>query len=208
MFDISPLELLTIALIALIVFGPQRLPEMARKIGSYIRELRDAASELTAGLDREVRELKEPFTDLKEDLTKPVSELKDSLDETAKGIQNPLREMGDELRKPISSGGPADRPQVADTPGPPPGQPDGDVAGDDADAVPPARWVGDEPEVGVSPSDAWKGIEDPVPPGAQDSGAVDDLAPLAPDAEPGEDPVSDRGAEPTHDQPDAGSGDT
>lgn len=44
MFNVSPLEMMVIAVIALIVFGPQRLPEMARSVGRGMREFRAALS--------------------------------------------------------------------------------------------------------------------------------------------------------------------
>ena len=44
MFNISPLEMMVIAVIALIVLGPQRLPEMARSVGRGLREFRAALS--------------------------------------------------------------------------------------------------------------------------------------------------------------------
>ena len=186
MFDISPLELLTIALIALIVFGPQRLPELARKAGSYIREIRKAATELTAGLDREVQELQQPLKDIKQDLTKPMSELKATLDETAKGIQNPLREVGEELRKPVNPGGPTPAPDGSPAEPPPLSE----------DEPPRARWIADEPAVGVSPGDAWKGVDDPLPPGAGEPEPSDDAS------GPGEPEPSDDASRPGTGQPD------
>ena len=44
MFNISPLEIMVLAVIALIVLGPQRLPEMARSVGRGMREFRNALS--------------------------------------------------------------------------------------------------------------------------------------------------------------------
>jgi sec-independent protein translocase protein TatA len=43
-FNVSPLEMMVIAVIALIVLGPQRLPEMARSLGRGMREFRAALS--------------------------------------------------------------------------------------------------------------------------------------------------------------------
>jgi sec-independent protein translocase protein TatA len=40
----GPLELVVVLVIALIVLGPQRLPETARSVGKGMRELRDALS--------------------------------------------------------------------------------------------------------------------------------------------------------------------
>ena len=42
MFNIGPMELIVILLVALIVVGPKRLPEVGRSIGKSLRELRIA----------------------------------------------------------------------------------------------------------------------------------------------------------------------
>ena len=44
--QIGPLEILVILMVALIVFGPERLPEIARKIGRTANELRRMANEV------------------------------------------------------------------------------------------------------------------------------------------------------------------
>ena len=46
MVNVGPLEIVLVAIIALIVLGPQRLPEMARSVGRGMREFRTA---LTSG---------------------------------------------------------------------------------------------------------------------------------------------------------------
>jgi len=54
MFDIGPEKIALLLLIALVVMGPQKLPEIARSIGRGLREFRQAASgvrdELAGGL--------------------------------------------------------------------------------------------------------------------------------------------------------------
>lgn len=44
--QIGPLELMVVAVIALIVFGPRRLPEMARTIGKTLNEFKKQANDL------------------------------------------------------------------------------------------------------------------------------------------------------------------
>jgi sec-independent protein translocase protein TatB len=43
--QIGPLEVILVAVIALIVFGPEKLPELARKVGKTAAELRRIANE-------------------------------------------------------------------------------------------------------------------------------------------------------------------
>jgi sec-independent protein translocase protein TatA len=55
MFGLQPWHLIVILAVALIIFGPSRLPEIGKAIGSSIREFREAATstqeELRKGLE-------------------------------------------------------------------------------------------------------------------------------------------------------------
>ena len=44
--QIGPLEIIVVAMIALIVFGPEKLPGLARSIGRAVNELRRMATEV------------------------------------------------------------------------------------------------------------------------------------------------------------------
>jgi sec-independent protein translocase protein TatB len=75
-------EIVIILVLALIVLGPQRLPELARKIGRWTSELRAAAREITRGLEAEVAEIKEVRHELKgplKEVKKPFTEIRDEL---------------------------------------------------------------------------------------------------------------------------------
>ena len=43
-FGIGPVEILILLLVALLVFGPKRLPEMGRSLGRGMREFKDSIS--------------------------------------------------------------------------------------------------------------------------------------------------------------------
>lgn len=48
-------ELLIIFVVALIVFGPRKLPELGRSLGKSIAEFKRASNELRSTLDEEIR---------------------------------------------------------------------------------------------------------------------------------------------------------
>ncbi len=75
MFGIGMGELIVIAALALIIFGPQRLPELASTLGKAIRQFRKATQDLQNQLeiDEEVKQpLRELRAALRDDLMPPV----------------------------------------------------------------------------------------------------------------------------------------
>jgi sec-independent protein translocase protein TatA len=48
MFGIGPLELIVVLVVALLVFGPKRLPDLGRSLGSGMREFKESVT----GADR------------------------------------------------------------------------------------------------------------------------------------------------------------
>lgn len=53
-FGLQPLHLVVIFIIALLIFGPRRLPEIGRGIGKAINEFRKGTQEMAEGLRDEV----------------------------------------------------------------------------------------------------------------------------------------------------------
>ncbi|MDP3985124.1 MAG: twin-arginine translocase TatA/TatE family subunit [Acidimicrobiia bacterium] len=82
-------EWIVIVLVALVVFGPERLPELARRLGGWAREVRGAVREMKAGLEAEVGDLKQ----VKQELSGPVKEVRSSLRDAARlaADANPTR---------------------------------------------------------------------------------------------------------------------
>ena len=82
-------EILIIALLALIVLGPKRLPELFRRAGQLTTELRAAARDMSKGLESEVEDLKAVGKDLKavgEELKEPLREVKRGLEEAVPSV--------------------------------------------------------------------------------------------------------------------------
>ena len=67
-------EMLFIFLLALILFGPKKLPEIGRQIGKALAEFRRASNEFKSQLEAEMRqiELEETLRKEKEELTQTI----------------------------------------------------------------------------------------------------------------------------------------
>jgi len=74
MFGIGMPELILIAVVALIVLGPKKLPDLAKSLGRAVRKFRKATSELkeTLQVDSEFTEVKKAFTDFHSDVNKTI----------------------------------------------------------------------------------------------------------------------------------------
>ncbi|WAC07571.1 MAG: Sec-independent protein translocase protein TatB [Thermodesulfobacteriota bacterium] len=78
MFNIGAPELLLIFIIALIVLGPQKLPDLARTLGKVVGEFRKATDELKANLNKDIKSSLEEnhlpsknYSPLEKDLPEP-----------------------------------------------------------------------------------------------------------------------------------------
>ncbi len=65
--DINFGEYFIIFVVALLVFGPERLPEITRKAGSWMRDLRVVANDFRQSLESEVGDLTQPLTELRDE---------------------------------------------------------------------------------------------------------------------------------------------
>lgn len=75
MFNLSGTELVFIAVLGLIVLGPEKLPGAMRKAGKIYREIRN----ITGNVQREVNKvMEEPMRQVKSLVEEPAGELKKS----------------------------------------------------------------------------------------------------------------------------------
>jgi Tat protein translocase TatB subunit len=94
MFDVGFSELLIIAVVALLVLGPERLPHAARFAGLWVRRARAQWESVRAELERELE----------------GERLKSDLDAAAQGVQAPIRELQEAAAR--DRGGVAARPRA------------------------------------------------------------------------------------------------
>ena len=80
MGSLSFSEIVVIVLVILIVFGPNRLPDLARKTGAFMNKVRNASNSMTEVLGVDYEETVEPFLSakrdfdsIKQDLSKTVT---------------------------------------------------------------------------------------------------------------------------------------
>ncbi|MDH5835033.1 Sec-independent protein translocase protein TatB [Luteimonas kalidii] len=101
MFDIGFTELLLIAVVALVVLGPERLPKAARFAGLWVRRARAQWFSVKSELERELaaEELKRSLHDAKQ----AASRLQDTMRETEDEVQAKVRAAEAEARREIES---------------------------------------------------------------------------------------------------------
>lgn len=163
MWGVKAQEIFYILLFGLILLGPQRLPGVARKLGSWANELRKAATDLRTGLEAEVGDLSQ----IKQEITQPVKDiqrdLRAPLTEARRELEKPVMEMqavGDSIKGVTSALPKATEPVALDPSAPPPvlrwigpvGQSSEPEAGNPSE--PPLRWVGPVPVGAPTPADA------------------------------------------------------
>ncbi len=86
MFDIGFPELVVILGIALLVFGPKKLPDLAKGLGKAIREFKNATEEVKESLRKETEDLQQEEKPVGQD-SPPAIGLPESRDEPEEAAQ-------------------------------------------------------------------------------------------------------------------------
>jgi len=90
---IGPPELILILIVALIVVGPKRLPEIAVQIARAIRQLRGYATDVTAQMRSEMDELTREYEEVRKELQEFRQAATRDLDSVSREIDRTVRDV-------------------------------------------------------------------------------------------------------------------
>ncbi|HEU0153125.1 MAG TPA: Sec-independent protein translocase protein TatB [Arenimonas sp.] len=93
MFDVGFSELLIIAVVALVVLGPERLPKAARFAGLWVRKARAQWYSVKSEFEREMA-----ADELKRSVGNPVQSIREELDAVGKDVAATGQALRDDLR--------------------------------------------------------------------------------------------------------------
>jgi len=112
MFDIGFLEMLTIGVVALVVIGPERLPEVAAKVGRYVGKAQrfvrgvrsDISRELESGdLKRLIGDQKDQIDELRQMVKTATKDIEQSTGGVMKDAQRSLSDMKSDVSDSLKS---------------------------------------------------------------------------------------------------------
>jgi len=72
--SIGPMELILIFVIALLVFGPKKLPEIGRSVGKALREFKKTSDEIKGRIEEEIEASE--IKDIRKDIQSSVDDIK------------------------------------------------------------------------------------------------------------------------------------
>ncbi len=100
MFDVGFSELMLIAVVALLVLGPERLPGAARTVGALLRKARASFESVKADVEREVRdeELKRILKSMPQP-SETLRSLTEPLEREAREISESIKTADDATRR-------------------------------------------------------------------------------------------------------------
>ena len=95
MFDIGFSEIVVIAVVALIVIGPERLPKTARTLGHLFGRLQRYVADVKADINREMQ--LEELKKLQQDVKSAATEIETSMSAVARDVETGARSVETEL---------------------------------------------------------------------------------------------------------------
>jgi sec-independent protein translocase protein TatB len=93
-FDVAFSELLVIAVVALIVIGPEKLPKVARTLGLLAGRMQRYVSGIKADVDRELRmqELQSIGSEIRQGVSSVQAEIGQEMRQVEQAVEQPVAE--------------------------------------------------------------------------------------------------------------------
>lgn len=106
MFDVSFSELMVIAVVALIVIGPEKLPKVARTVGALVGRMQRYVATVKEEVNRETRfaELQQ----LQEEIQRGVESARASIVQSVKSLEQGIDKQEDSMAQIMKEKPPAD----------------------------------------------------------------------------------------------------
>jgi len=104
MFDVGFSELLLLAVIGLLVLGPERLPKVARTLGGLTRKARSSWLNLKRSIDAEINA---------EELKKPIKKMQDEVRSAVDGMDQQFKKTTESVKSSVTGSTPAAKPDDA-----------------------------------------------------------------------------------------------
>jgi len=108
MFDVGFSEVVIIAIIALVILGPERLPKVARTLGFWVGKARRMVADVKSDIDREMREseladlrkLGDEISDVKNEFQSAAGEVAD--DSGVESVVESIKKSADDIQSSVS----------------------------------------------------------------------------------------------------------
>ena len=90
MLNIGWTELLLVLGVALLIFGPGKLPELGQTLGKTIREFKGAINNIDADIKKEVNDIKSDVQEVKDavDIKATIQDIQTDIQDAVKGDLN------------------------------------------------------------------------------------------------------------------------
>ncbi len=109
MIGIGPLEILVLLVVALLVIGPEKMPEVARALARVMRDLRGAMDEVRGQFDEitredlfDTKEIESYYRDTIDGVKKAVEvpeDVKEGIEQATRSVEEIGKDVGDSIKQ-------------------------------------------------------------------------------------------------------------
>jgi sec-independent protein translocase protein TatA len=100
---VSGQEIFVIMLVVLLLFGADKIPEIAKGIGKGMRDFRKAAEDIRREIDESTKDIRREMSDIGETITRDATEVASNvqqrIDDASSGFSNDIREATEPVIK-------------------------------------------------------------------------------------------------------------